>query len=138
MIQACQECPTSGVGHQTASGQSDPAIPPQAIDQERHIVLDRPHTVLLLATVTGGVALRGAFTGAIAEAFRKADGKIDICEMFHEAVNSMSNDEQIPEMRVTTRKLLILPPANNYNSSGDEEMSHEGIDCVDRTWEIAR
>ena len=32
-------------------------------EDRRHIVLRRPHTVLLLATVTGGQAIRGAYTG---------------------------------------------------------------------------
>ena len=35
-----------------------------------------------MATVTGGLAYRGAFTGAMANEFRGADGKIDICSMF--------------------------------------------------------
>ena len=71
--------------------------------------------MLLLGTVTGGLAIRGAFTGAIAEVVRRSDGKTDICEMFHKAVDNMSDEEQTPEMRATTKKLLILPPAVSRN-----------------------
>ena len=84
----------------------------------KHIVLRRPHTVLLLATVTGGEAIRGAFTGALADQFRAADGKTDIYTMFNRAVNIMiRNDaacrDQRPEMRITTDRNLVLPPVVN-------------------------
>ena len=117
VVQACQVFSTFNVVQQTALSNADPAVPCQVVDPHRnkHIVLRRPHTVLLLATVTGGLAIRGAFTGAIAEVVRRSDGKTDICEMFHKAVDNMSDEEQTPEMRVTTKKLLILPPAVNRN-----------------------
>ena len=96
----------------------DPA-PTQLSDPHRdqHITLTRPNTVLLLATVRGGVAYRGVFTGAMADQFRSADGKKDINAMFTLAANStrQRNDgslaaEQIPKLESTTHKLLILPP----------------------------
>ena len=72
LIQACQ------VASPGAAGASflDPA-PVQISDpqQDTHITLTRPHTVFLLATVRGGTAIRGAFTGAMADQFRYADGR---------------------------------------------------------------
>ena len=82
--------------------------------------------MLLLATVTGGLAIRGAFTGALADQIRVSDGKTDIYCMFNRAVNSMIRNEpacvelgQIPEIRATTDKSLILLPAitNTNNTS---------------------
>ena len=84
-----------------------------------HIVLSRPHTVLLLATVRGGTAIRGAFTQAMADQFRYADGKPDISVMFDRASKIMDKREDCPyisqcsELRKTTKKQLILQPASN-------------------------
>ena len=88
-----------------------------------HIVLRRPHTVLLLATLTGGLAIRGAFTGALADQIRAADGKTDIYRMFNSAADNMIRfnpacENQRPEMRISTQKLLVLPPAVNNVASG--------------------
>ena len=76
VIQACQVFSTYGVVPSQPS-ESDPATPSQVTDphNNKHIVLRRPHTVLLLATVTGGLAIRGAFTGALADQIRVSDGK---------------------------------------------------------------
>ena len=49
--------------------------------EESRITLERPHTVLLLASLRGGYATRGAYTNAMADEFRKVDGKSDIYEM---------------------------------------------------------
>lgn len=68
--------------------------------------------MLLLATVTGGKATRGAYTGALADQFLKADGVIDFYGMHLNAVNCMekeNGDEQVPEYRDTLGKRLILP-----------------------------
>ena len=110
MVQACQ-VPSPHTGSST----SDPA----PVQQVTHITLLRPHTVLLLATVRGGKAVRGAFTGAMADQFRIADGKKDISAMFDCAVRSLRKgrdertEEQIPEFRKTTDNVLIPPPASN-------------------------
>ena len=66
-----------------------------------------------MATVTGGLAYRGAFTGAMANEFRGADGKIDICSMFISAAADDVCREQSPEFRMTLNKTLILPPSMN-------------------------
>ena len=106
--------------HATGGGtlEPDPA-PTQLSDPHRdqHITLTRPNTVLLLATVRGGVAYRGVFTGAMADQFRSADGKKDINAMFTLAANSTRlridgslAAEQIPKLESTTHKFLILPP----------------------------
>ena len=78
---------------------------------KKHIVLDRQHTALLMATMTGGVAYRVAFSGAIADQFRRADGKIDICSMHKRAAADSRCKDQYPELRITLNKNLILPPA---------------------------
>ena len=125
VVQACQIFATHGVvTHQPEEYESDPATPSHVIDphNNKHIVLRRPHTVLLLATVTGGLAIRGAFTGALADQIRAADGKTDIYTMFNRAVDNMiRNDaacsDQVPEMRNTTRKSLILPPVVSNNTA---------------------
>ena len=88
---------------------ADPATPTQTLT----IHLQRPHTVLLLATVMGSVAYRGYFTGAIGDQIKQADGKTDIYTMYLHAVESMCKAEQTPEFRSTMKKLLILPPATS-------------------------
>ena len=120
VVQACQIFTTHGVvTHQPEEYESDPATPSHVIDphNNKHIVLRRPHTVLLLATVTGGLAIRGAFTGALADQIRAADGKTDIYTMFNRAVDNMNTHEQRPEMRITTQKALILPPVVSNNTA---------------------
>ena len=83
----------------------------------KHVTLTRPHTLLLMSSVAGGFAIRGAFTGAIARQFAKADGKITINDMVTNAIIEMkkfaTDDdvlEQAPESRNTLQKILILPP----------------------------
>ena len=78
LLQACQ-VDESKLAQYTTLKSHDPA--PSSLSDplsNQHITLTRPHTVLLLATVRGGVAYRGVFTGAMADEFRSADGKKDI------------------------------------------------------------
>ena len=106
--------------HATGKGTPEPdPAPTQLSDPHRdqHVTLTRRNTVLLLATVRGGVAYRGLFTGAMADQFRSADGKKDINAMFTLAANSarLRNDgllaaKQIPKLESTAHKFLILPP----------------------------
>ena len=82
------------------------APPPPPID------LTRPHTVLLMSTVIGGTAFRGAYTGELAHQFRHADGKTSISEMHYKAVQRMNGGRewQVPEIRGTlTRGSLVFP-----------------------------
>ena len=125
VIQACQVFRTHGVVPSQPS-ESTPATPSQVTDphNNKHIVLRRPHTMLLLATVTGGLAIRGAFTGALADQIKASDGKTDIYCMFNRAMNIMIRNEaacaelgQVPEIRATTDKNLILPPATSTNNT---------------------
>lgn len=114
MVQACQGF--QGLMGSQRSSLSDMARRVNPLDN-KHIVLMRPDTVLLMATVTGGEAIHRPYTGAIAEQIRKADGKTDIHEMHTQAVNQMmkngkqaGNTQQIPEYRDTLMgKKLILP-----------------------------
>ena len=108
LIQACQG--SLGVQDQASI---------QTIDHHRtqHIELQRPNTVLLLASKRGGPALRGAFTGAVADVVQVADGITDISAMFDIAAGGIMENQrciaigQTPEFRSTLSKLLILPPA---------------------------
>lgn len=83
-----------------------------------HIELVRPHSVLLLASVMGGEAVRGALTSTLAYEFRESDGKRDILTMFTRAVARMKEgnpdcEAQTPECRNTLQKHLVLPQATN-------------------------
>ena len=55
--------------------------------------------------------MRGAYTGALAKELRKANGKIDISQMHTNAAKEVKKRraEQIPELRDTLTKRLILP-----------------------------
>ena len=79
--------------------------------EESRITLEKPHTVLLQASLRGGYATRGAYTNAMADEFRKVDGKSDIYEMHSRAVASMQREltiTQTPEFRSTLVKRLVL------------------------------
>ena len=64
LIQACQD--NSSLAEVLGT---DTAVPTSISDQlqNQHVTLQRPDTVLMLASVREGKALRGAFTGAIAD-----------------------------------------------------------------------
>ena len=87
----------------------DPARPTQTLN----IILRRPHTVLLLSTVTGGLAYRGVFTGAIADEIRMSDGETDILTMFTRAAKKARSRGQTPEVRSTMENTLFLHPATH-------------------------
>ena len=110
LVQACQHS-------QAAQGNpgDDMAMRSSPADNT-HIVLDRPHTLLLLATMRDGFAKRGAYTDEIAQQFKQADGKSDIHDMHTKAVILMKEkygDEQTPEYRSTLKKHLILSPSKS-------------------------
>ena len=65
----------------------------------------------MLLVFAGGSALRGAYTGALAKQLRKANGKIDIRQMHTNAAKEVQKIrcQQIPELRDTLTKRLILP-----------------------------
>ena len=109
VIQACQVSAT----HDLLPQAIDASATNTAVAKKckKHIVLVRPHTALLMATMTGGVAYRGAFSGAIADQFRRDGGKMDICSMHKSAAADPRCKDQYPELRITLNKNLILPPA---------------------------
>lgn len=84
-----------------------------------HIDLTRPNTVLLLATVSGGKAYRGAFTGALSDQIKRADGKTGIHEMFQQAYSKLQTEHQTqtPVLISTLRKNLFLQPISNKMAS---------------------
>ena len=93
--------------------------------QNQYITLKRQNTVLLHATVSGGVAYRGLFLGAMGEEIGTADNDTDIYEMFCKAVAKMKKDApacQIPKFESTADKKLVLPAEakqadNTHNSA---------------------
>lgn len=123
VVQACQLLSTHDVSpadFPEVIMLSDPIVYTPTADPQynMHIVLKRSHTALLIATVTGGEAVRGLFTGAIADEIRKSDGKTDVSAMFNSAVFQMrrgvqTSVKQQPEFRATTEKNLVLPPARH-------------------------
>ena len=121
VLQACQGFFSDMALHPYDDSETDAPTPSSVVDPHynKHIVLRRRHTALLMATVTGGVAYRGAFTGAIANEFREADGKKDICSMYISAAADEACREQCPEFRMTLDKTLILPPAINNTVTTD-------------------
>ena len=83
-------------------------------EDNTHIVLKRPHTALLLASMREGSAKRGAYTDAMAEEFKRADGR-SIADMHHNAVAEMRKkygDDQTPEIRSTLKKKLEIGRAH--------------------------
>ena len=124
IIQACQ-----ATSHTELSSEYFDAKAADSREVSTHIAVTRPHAVILilLATIAGQHARRGAFTAAIAQQFKTADGRKDISSMFDLAVREMIPDarseyEQIPEMRRSTNKTLIFPPAvhNTGNISPEQ------------------
>ena len=79
------------------------------------IELKRSNSVLLLATSKGCKAVRGKFTGYMADEFRSTDRDRDIIEMFERAKTKVMNDSQcqkvrqIPECKYQLAKKLVLP-----------------------------
>ena len=85
---------------------------------DQHMQLTRPNTVLLLATLTGGRAVRGAFSGAMADQIKAADGKRDIYQMFAKACKQMrknyrNSEIQTPELRSTLPEPPVFLPATS-------------------------
>ena len=79
-------------------------------EDNTHIVLNRPHTALLLASMREGLAQRGAYTDAMAKELKRADGR-SIADMHQNAVAEMTKkygEDQTPEMRSTRKKKLVL------------------------------
>ena len=88
LVQACQHLETANTALQAEH--QDMAMRSSSAEESR-ITLERPHTVLLLASLRGGYATRDAYTNAMADEFRKADGRSDIYEMHSRAVACKEN-----------------------------------------------
>ena len=98
-------------------------------DENTHLILNRPHTVLLLATMRDGYTKRGACTSALAAELRKADNKTDIHRMHARAATHLKNTQgetQYPELRSTLTKRLILPGSAFFS-----EVRYPTLYCVD-------
>lgn len=122
LIQACQTYASDSQEEQSSSNSPSNAHD-SSRPEEKSVILERPHTYLLMATVAGGKALRGAFSGALARQIAKADGKTSLDEMIYAAKSdiksTLQRKKQIPEARNTLEKTLILPaPAVRINPSG--------------------
>ena len=84
LIQACQLAEDTG----TVASVYDMALRCSPTE-ESHIALERPDTVLLLATMRGGFARRSAYTNALAEQFRQSNGRSEIYDMHSNALSKM-------------------------------------------------
>ena len=81
------------------------------------IVLKRPHSALLAATVPGGPAARGAFLPAVASAMSQTYGRLNPHDILINAVSEMKDKyktdptvtNQTPEVRSTLQKFLEIP-----------------------------
>ena len=71
-----------------------------------------------MASMPGGKAERGLFTGLLAESLRKADGIKTIQVMLEEAAIRVGRimPSQTVEIRSTLKKSLIIPPARDLFS----------------------
>jgi hypothetical protein len=109
LVQACQQSgDVKGSSFDDMAMRSSPA-------ENTHIVLERPHTLLLFSSLRGGFAKRGAYTDAMAQQFKHANGKSDIHDMHAKAVlkiREQYGDKQTPEFRSTLKFRLILTRPN--------------------------
>lgn len=122
IVQACQ-------GYIPLESQSQPEVEGSQ-EIHRHVVLTRPHTLLLMASVVGGLAKRGEFTGALAKQIAKADGKVNIIEMVQNSIIDMNSGkseahEQTPISRSTLQRTLILPPGWTTNRQIDQSADNQ-------------
>ena len=102
---------------------------------DTHITLKRPHTVILQATLRGGYAKRGAYSNAIAEQFKQADGKTDVYKMHSGAVLSMRlkyGEDQIFQTTSTVKGKLLHPRSQSFmvgtSSNSSARLQHENAD----------
>ena len=117
IIQACQSFnrEAKAASYLDASGGRDPSP---------YINLYRQHSRLLLSSVIGGASVRGAYTGALAQQFRNADGKTTFSQMITDAKIQMQrthpeSKNQVPDTRDTLMKTLVLPPASSCDIDVD-------------------
>lgn len=93
-------------------------------DPSPYINLYRQHSCLLLSSVIGGASVRGAYTGALAQQFRNADGETTFSQMITDAKIQMQrthpeSKNQVPDTRETLMKKLVLPPASSCHIHED-------------------
>lgn len=110
-------------------GTEDPAVFQHAeyggSTAEEHIELNTnlQNTVLMMATASGGYAMRNFFITTLANAICLSDGKTDINTLFTRVSRAMSCHEdsefgqQLPNFAGTMRKFLILPVSTLTESS---------------------
>lgn len=104
----------------------DPAAVHTSSQSHSHIVLRRPHTLLISASVLGGIARRNDFGGLLADEFRGLDGETDICNVYTRAVTKMRKREgyfdQQPLLMSTLNRKLILPPNQTDGNISKKDM----------------
>ena len=115
IIQACQH--TSLESNSEGAKLTEDAsggYPSDDLRSSEHIVLSRPHTLVLLASVAGGTAKRGVFTSALADQFCIASGHCSVYNIFEEAVKVAADErpDQVPELRSTLTKDCIICPTD--------------------------
>ena len=86
--------------------------------EKSHFTLKRPHSIMCVATVVGGSAVRGLLIGHLSKKLCESDGCTKFDVMLSEAVENLGLVEwnQVPDIRKTLTKRLILPPAHHNRS----------------------
>ena len=94
------------IAHTSPSTSSQLDAKGSYLNDNKFGVLDRAHTQLLMSSVVGGYAKRGAFTGAMARQFAQADGKTTINDMVTNAVVEMKENEEEATIRLQKPGIL--------------------------------
>ena len=125
VIQARQQTDSQIRQEQLWGPANDPAVYQQAeyespatAREQIELNTNLENTVLMMATASGGYAMRNFFIQTLAEEICRSDGNIDINAVFTRVSNAMSSHEhrdfrkQIPNYSGTLRKFLFLPASS--------------------------
>lgn len=109
VVQACQVFNIAG-RDESMSIHDMPEMAPSDSHSNKHIVLRRPNTLLIMA-VAGRALVRGAYIVALAEEIEQADGLKCLRDMHQGACRSVNKNfpEQIMELRETLSGKIVLP-----------------------------
>ena len=99
--------------------------------EKGHFTLKRPHSIMCVATVAGGSAERGLLIGHLAKKLCESDSTTEFETLLRKAIQNMCLLEwnQVPEIRNTLTKRLILPPTH-HNRSRDVMVKKVYIACM--------
>ena len=97
------------------------------------VYLQRPNTVLLMATVPEGMALRGAYTGAFSDVLLNLPPGTDICEVHTKAAHRMTFTDQIGQVPILyqtlTKELRLSDPSKPGQVKHIDMQKHSKHSC---------